>query len=1422
MSEGTDSSVASGENAKPEPIAPPTGGSKRKLWMVIAAVAVVGILVGTSAYVMFLAPIRTSMSPDDISIDAGQMLGLSVSVKKGIKTLTDDENVKYRWRLTPDTLAMFNFKSRPEVNLTAGTVEGQGTVTCEITYKGEKVTIERQVTVKPPFLDQIIIMPSTKTLEKGTSKVFTASSVDSVGNPVLDLTYTWAASSALASINVTTGVSVNLTAGNADGNLSLTATATWKDVTKSGTAKVIVGPLPPRKVDYLWYKMFDVPFNEWWTTRWAVYGTEKVMTTTYPYLFGFYAPPEGNVKVYANSRLNITARNLTQISMNENPEFIPLHGSARGGTAVIDWYMQYLTTGEMARYPSNTAGWNDGWVVSVNGTVTLDKEAALSVIKDLTSVSFDSFNTWWQTHGTDVSNDITGWLASEAQGPRLNVAPAYDGSFQMLTGSIAGVKVGDKIILTYDIVTWGMDAVIMRWLHEAFMPTEWWFEDMNFHAVIGPEMSRLDIDTAVAYALYAFDTVQEPRKPCWVFEGMHQDVLPSAPPDIPRSDFDPYLDWEYLNGAPGNAYYGKMMDYDYTPAAWNLSTNETLTFSYPSGQLPFLVHVPIDATVVPKPIFASTTSTLDTMSVKFSEPNSAENSEIAPGTVVVNNAERKVVLTGPIDMWDWAFNQTTYPDLEDNWTRIDLLPHGVPWIEFGMEHGLVSWPDKFVAKDIPQMPVIDTPVNITVSVRDNYGRAYPEFNGTLHFEANRSDVDLPPDYTFNSAVDGGMHVFTYSVTFHGLGYYRINFSAVGGNATGNYTDIWVIPEPEEITGFQLDVLGIKGIVIKGLTTSVKVTAFNQYPAPHNVFKGYNGTAVFSTDAPVGTYTLPPDTRFSPANEGMATLSGFLYNETGTYTLTVTDSVNTSATGSAAFKVGPPPEIDYRLYDMFEQPWGEWWPWRLVGWKTDILLNNKPHEYTFVYNPDKRNVQGIIYAPYRWNVTAKNMTTLSVHDPEFMPILGTPDVAGAAADMHIWFQYLNHRDWEGYWNTTWHSNWNWSDAIMDSLMPAMLLDGYYLGTVYTISMNREAALEWMGMPITDDAAVWWLANRTAYIKQWEEWIVSEGNLRLDIWPAYEWPYVDIVTLMDLVEEADGKLTLKIGHISWGFEILTTRWLREVALCNHEPYYEDFNLSAQYAENYANVSYDAVCQYNLHAVKANGTTNDAAWVWEPQRIDYVGSYSNPTSGYDSEFNPWALRQYTSWNSGDGYFGDYVPYDFTPQWFNLTSYMTFEIQLPNRDDVIGYMGEKLTTGTRQNRYEDGAIYNLKTYGNTSPYENITVRGPMELGYNMTGLGPGAPNLWDYYDPLTKTLKMTGPINFDNYRFEDGLLYHSAPWIEFNVANVTWGGTTSLPVSSGPDVEESAGSGAALSEMATLAAVLMATSLAVVALGAGARRKD
>jgi hypothetical protein len=1431
MSEGTDSSAPVSEIAKPESIAPPKGGIKGKLWLKIAAIAIVAILVGTAIYVMFLTPLTAGMSPDEITIDAGQMKSLSVSVKKGISSLTDNDAVKYRWRLNPDTLATFNFKSKPHVNLTAGVLAGTGTLSCEITYKGETKTLTKTVTVKPPYLDKIIVSPTTKTLERGMSKVFKASAVDSVGNPVENLSYAWSVSGVAVTINATTGVSVNLTAGTTYGNASLSASATWQSVSKTGAANVIVGPLPPRKIDYVWYKMFDVPFGDWWNTRWTFYKTEKVLTNSYPYMFQFYTQPEGNVKVYANARLNITARNVTAINMNDNPEFLPLHGSSRGGIAVIDWYMEYLTGAEVEASGVG-AGNNDGWVIGLNGTVTLDKEAAMSVIKGLSSSAFDTFSIWWGNHGTEVSNDIMGWMIDEAGAARLNINPAYDGVFQMMAGSVSGEKVGDKIVLTYNTVSWGMEALIMRWFHEAFMPTEWWFSDMDFHAVIGPEMTNLDIDTVVSYALYAFETVNPPHDPCWVFEGMVQDVNPSSPPDVPFSAIDPYMNgpdginpWQYLNRAPGNAYYNKMMQYDYTPGAWNLSENETLTLNWPAGQMAFLVHVPAPS----GSIYASTTPTNDTMVVRFSEPMTSDNSEISPGSMSIDDTARKVVFTGPIDMWDWAKNQMTYKDLSDNWSRIALLPHGVPWIEFQKEHGLPTWPATYVVSDVPEMPLIDTPVDITVAVRDNYNRAYPSFSGTIHFESNRTDVTLPSDYTFNNATDGGRHKFLHTLsdalTFHGTGYYWVNISTNGGNATGSYSNIWVIPVPEQLDHLGLEVLGVKGIVMKAMPSDVRVTAYNQYPAPHDLFKGYSGTVAFSTNAPDGTYTLPANTTFTPASGGVARLAGLMYDITGTFTLTVYDNDTPSISKTVTVKVYKVPKMDYRIYDMFEQPWGEWWPWRFSTYAEDLILYSKPHANTEVYLLDSMNLRAVIYAPYRWNLTATNMSTLSVHSPEFMPILGTPGVPvpGASADMHVSFQYLNNASWFSYWVPTWSSNWNWTanKGYFDNMMVGQYADGYILGCVYTVVLNRQAAEEWLGMPQTGiTVADWWTANRDAYTNRWIAWILDEGNRRLDIWPAYADAYYDEGTLSDLVEEANGNVTLRIGHFSWGYECLITRWLNETALSRHEPYMEDFNMSVQYRNEDANVSFDAVAQYNLHAVLANGTVNDPAWVWEPQRIDY-NYQAGAASGYTSEFNPWGdptnPKYYNSSNSGDSQLGSDLGYQNAPTLFDLASFQTLTIQLPTYD-VVGFMGEPLPCSFRS-----GAIYQLKQFKNPQYYENITVRGPMWLGYNMTGFGPDAPNLWNYYDNTSKTLSLVGPMNFDNYRFPDGYLYHAAPWIEFNVANVTWGAISSLPAAPEPYAgEPTTTSSAALSDLAMLGVVILATSLAVVALGAGARRKD
>jgi hypothetical protein len=133
-------------------------------------------------------------------------------------------------------------------------------------------------------------------------------------------------------------------------------------------------------------------------------------------------------------------------------------------------------------------------------------------------------------------------------------------------------KVGDQVVVSIESVSWGGEVLMTRWLQEAFMPTEWYFEDFSMHATIGPETTDMDINTGVAYATYAYiDTLYS--KPCWAWEAMRQDYVPSSL-EYPVSEFDKYIGKTYLNEAPGSDYYGLDMDWDYVPGAWNLSENE--------------------------------------------------------------------------------------------------------------------------------------------------------------------------------------------------------------------------------------------------------------------------------------------------------------------------------------------------------------------------------------------------------------------------------------------------------------------------------------------------------------------------------------------------------------------------------------------------------------------------------------------------------------------------------------------------------------------------------------------------------------------------------------------------------------------------------------------------------------------------------
>ena len=459
-------------------------------------------------------------------------------------------------------------------------------------------------------------------------------------------------------------------------------------------------------------------------------------------------------------------------------------------------------------------------------------------------------------------------------------------------------------------------------------------------------------------------------------------------------------------------------------------------------------------------------------------------------------------------------------------------------------------------------------------------------------------------------------------------------------------------------------------------------------------------------------------------------------------------------------------ITYTVYDMFQEPWGPWWYIRAGGgWDTERLLTDDAGEVTYLYSA-KRNPagdetdQGLIYAPYRWNVDAVALSSLDVHDPVFMPKMGSSSVAGAEASMDVYFQYLDldTGDWPDYWVTDWGMNGDWEDGSLwgdsannDAWVTAgeeylAWNDGYMLGTHYDVVLNRQAAEEWLGMPQTSDPASWWDANKADYIGDWDAWIEDQGNNVFDIYCGYEWPYVPEGTMMRMNVVGDD-VVLEIGHFSQGYEALMTRWLKHADVSMHQPYMEDFTMSVDYTEGMADLNMDAVAQWSLHCVQQNATipTSDAlcAWVWEPIALDYVAAFG----GHPSDYTPYYGLQYTSWNCGDVRYGDYAEYEATPVELDLDATMKIVVVLPE-GDVVGYRAQAMDPSAILNVWE----------GDQSDYDAIRYYGAMSPGYLDVD---GASNT---YDPETRTLTIFGPADFENPRPGD-LLYHGAPWLEFNV---------------------------------------------------------
>ena len=547
-------------------------------------------------------------------------------------------------------------------------------------------------------------------------------------------------------------------------------------------------------VSYFWHDMFNHPLGPWYDNRTLNYGDEWVITDEYPHMYIWTGEPIGNTQIKTFMLLDVNASELPGINMNDNPQFLPyLSGpyGERGGNAVLDWYMNYATFEECAgKLGSQALAYYDGWFVELNGTISLDEQASKTVL-GITDAQFDDFDTWWTANGADVEAEWQEWMEYEASGERLCIYTAYEYYLDFVYFVIDGEKVGDEIVLTFDTISWGAEAFIFRWLREAFMPTEWYMEDMTMQATIGPDEANVAIEAAVGYALTASESI-ETGEPCWVWEAMLQDCVESTY-NWPISAFDPYAEMEYFCRYPGNDWHHYVMPYDYTPAAWNLSANETLKIQWPDTELIFFVH---DEESAVDPLDSDTLDILvddvrvfmANVTCNYLQPGPSDLED----QIFIDTENRTIEFVGPIDSWTWSKDQTAHEWLADEWDRLGMLPYGIPFLEFRPDSdGPVP---ELVIQDVPSSVEEGEPFNFNVTIRDAVtGDPLTGYRGTVNFTSSDPAAVLPENYEY-VAGDAGRHEFV--VTFDTAGtHWLMAIDVVNSSLVDTISDILVVESP---------------------------------------------------------------------------------------------------------------------------------------------------------------------------------------------------------------------------------------------------------------------------------------------------------------------------------------------------------------------------------------------------------------------------------------------------------------------------------------------------------------------------------------------------------------------------------------------------------------------------------------------------
>jgi hypothetical protein len=668
----------------------PSSGPKKSPLIAIIAVIVVIALIATAFSVLMMGgqpshpELSVRVSPMSVAIANGSQIRLTpyatfknsssdpginvsayVSLSVNCKWSAGSSQIGILTRgKTTDGLAYYMLKS----NMT-----GTSSLNWSFKYVDENLVSydvykKVNVNVSAAVLSYIEINPAEKVMFKGKSQLFTAKALLTNDTEALSTVFSWYLSDPnVGSITPVNGSSTTLKAGlvNASGDLVCNGTHLGKTVSSTAKIKVLT-VLPPSSTNTRVYNLLSVPLGGWWVDRYQ----EQVIRSTYPVAYEWFGTPAGNTWLYSSCSLNVVANYTTKANTSEKPWYVPvLNPTVRGGTIDIDWTGTYLTKAQaQADYQKSIADWYDSWFWRFSGNVTMDKTAA-KMVMNMTDVDIADFPTWKADKFPIFKQKFSIWLTTEMNTVwAIKFAYEYEGN--TLYEAYDVEKVGDNIVFKIlDHLSWGAESLLGRWWRETFLQYEGWPDDMHFVAQITPLWSNFTLDMTPQYWLTAMNSTRDGRT-SWVLEVQRADAVQGSNGDY-DSEFNQYFGKETWSKLIANSAYMTWRDFDYTPTAWSLGTNDSITVEWPGTTSTVMGYD-----------YNGTNNCNKTASGKLTplwiEPVPGE----VPSNVFINNTARTITIQGPFDATQWSKTTLADREIRENWSKLNILPWGIPRIEF--------------------------------------------------------------------------------------------------------------------------------------------------------------------------------------------------------------------------------------------------------------------------------------------------------------------------------------------------------------------------------------------------------------------------------------------------------------------------------------------------------------------------------------------------------------------------------------------------------------------------------------------------------------------------------------------------------------------------------------------------------------------